>query len=134
MKKSLINAIKKLFTKLGAQEVEGNNLVDVINNGADMIEGGVADDLFFDIVVTYDGNSDYTANKTYAQITSAIQSDKQVRVKYDGGIYYCAGAYSGMLNFSQAVFARASNNVQIEIFTLDNNNVWSFVSTGIAPK
>lgn len=37
MKKSLISAIKKLLTKLGAEDIEGNNLVDVIDNGADAI-------------------------------------------------------------------------------------------------
>ena len=40
MKKSLISAIKKLLAKLGAEEIEGNNLVEVIDSGADAIEGG----------------------------------------------------------------------------------------------
>lgn len=39
MKKSLISAIKKLLIKLGAEEIEGNNLVEVIDSGADAIEG-----------------------------------------------------------------------------------------------
>ena len=40
MKKSLISAIKKLLAKLGAEEIEGNNLVEVIDSGAEAIEGG----------------------------------------------------------------------------------------------
>lgn len=40
MKKSLIVAIKKLFTKLGAENIEGNNLVEVIDKGADALNSG----------------------------------------------------------------------------------------------
>lgn len=45
MKKSLISAVKKLLAKLGAEEIEGNNLVEVIDSGADALaeaggEGG----------------------------------------------------------------------------------------------
>ena len=43
MKKSLISAVKKLLAKLGAEEIEGNNLVEVIDSGADAIEGGGAE-------------------------------------------------------------------------------------------
>lgn len=40
MKKSLISAVKKLLAKLGAEEIEGNNLVEVIDSGADALEDG----------------------------------------------------------------------------------------------
>lgn len=69
MKKSLISAIKKLLAKLGAEEVEGNNLVEVIDNGADAIEGGGGSGgggivtLYF----TYDNSTD-KFNEAYKDI------------------------------------------------------------------
>lgn len=77
MKKSLINAIKKLLTKLGAQELEGNNLVEVINNGADAIEGGGGSGI---MIVSCDYETD-TLNKTWTEIKDAL-STSLVVIKY----------------------------------------------------
>lgn len=69
MKKSLISAIKKLLAKLGAEEIEDNNLVEVIDSGADAIEGGGSGGAFF---VTDNNN---TLDKTWAEIYAASTSN-----------------------------------------------------------
>ena len=70
-KKSLITAVKKLLGKLGAEEVEGNNLVEVIDNGADaLVEQSSSDSEPF--VVTFSGltsKGDTTCNKTYNELS-----------------------------------------------------------------
>lgn len=65
MKKSLINAIKKLLTKLGAEEIEGNNLVEVIDNGADAIEGGGGSGSGVNVLMLYFG-AESADGKRYA--------------------------------------------------------------------
>lgn len=94
MKKSLISVIKKLLTKLGAQEVEGNNLVDVISNGADMITVNKAyvDALAPFIINVIENGGTLTADKTDPQIGDAINNNRQIVVVYSGMKYYCTWA------------------------------------------
>lgn len=87
MKKSLINAIKNLLTKLGAQELEGNNLVEVINNGADAIEGGGGSG---GALVVHDTND--TLDKTFAEIKTAMNTSVIVLYR-DNTAYYLVSAY-----------------------------------------
>lgn len=83
MKKSLISAVKKLLAKLGAEEIEGNNLVEVIDNGADAIEGGGGSGGTF--VVTFSGTTaagNATSNKTWEEISAADNAGKQIIFQY----------------------------------------------------
>lgn len=73
-KSSLINAIKKLLTKLGAQELEGNNLVEVINNGADAIEGGGGSSVLFVRIYENPETHEYESNKTYAEMIAVLDA------------------------------------------------------------
>lgn len=93
MKKSLINAIKKLLTKLGAQEVEGNNLVEVINNGADVIEGGGGSGGAF--IVHGDTSGETPLDKTFAEIKTAMKTNVVVFIRpNDGTPYYLLNVVS----------------------------------------
>ena len=85
MKKSLISAIKKLLTKLGAQEVDGNNLVDVISNGADMITVNKAyiDALAPFVITVTNNDGTFTGDKTDLQIKDAINNNRQIIVVLD---------------------------------------------------
>lgn len=75
MKKSLISAIKKLLAKLGAEEVEGNNPVEVIDSGADAIEGGGGSGGIFIVHEEYDKQAQKSfLNKTFSEIDSAMKS------------------------------------------------------------
>lgn len=82
MKKSLISAIKKLLAKLGAEEVEGNNLVEVIDSGADAIEGGGSSGGGVLICTDTEG----TLDKTMGEIQTAYVSGRSIIIY--GGFYY----------------------------------------------
>lgn len=79
MKKSLISAIKKLLAKLGAEEVEGNNLVEVIDSGADAIaNAGGGSEPF---VVTFSGtteNDNALCDKTWEEIYNAYTTGNTI--------------------------------------------------------
>lgn len=87
MKKSLISAVKKLLAKLGAEEVEGNNLVEVIDSGADAIEGGGGDSNieYVNIIETMDEHHQiiFSVDKSYAEILALFNAGKQVYFKND---------------------------------------------------
>lgn len=85
MKKSLISAVKKLLAKLGAEKIEGNNLVEVIDSGADAIaEAGGGDSVEY-VTVTADttGRSTvYSADKTFSEIGTLISAGKTVYMQF----------------------------------------------------
>ena len=78
MKKSLISAVKKLLAKLGAEEVEGNNLVEVIDSGADAIEGGGGSG-GGGLLICTDTND--TLDKTMGEIQEAFTNGTLVYIK-----------------------------------------------------
>lgn len=91
MKKSLIAAVKKLLGKLGAEEIEGNNLVEVIDSGADAIEGGGSGSggnnniEYVTITGVRNGPSvTWTADKTYQEIDALSYSGKTMYLKLAG--------------------------------------------------
>lgn len=79
MKKSLISAVKKLLSKLGAEEIEGNNLVEVIDSGADAIKDGSGSGGGTKIVNITEGfDSQWSADATFSEMLSAYQSGKTI--------------------------------------------------------
>lgn len=84
MKKSLITAIKKLFAKLGAEDIQGNNLVEVIDNGADALDNGGGGGSS-PLVVTFSGTTeggDAACDKTWAEIEEAFNNGRQIIANY----------------------------------------------------
>ena len=70
MKKSLIEAVKKLLGKLGAEEIEGNDLIEVINNGANVITNTGSSYTPFIATFTYNVDTQtFTCDKTWAEIS-----------------------------------------------------------------
>ena len=79
-KKSLIEAVKKLLSKLGAEEVEGNDLVEVIDNGAETLAEAGGGGMF---IVTIANEIDLTLNKTWQEIYNAAQTNEVVLIRVE---------------------------------------------------
>ena len=77
VKKSLITAVKKLLGKLGAEEVEGNNLVEVIDSGANALANINNNSNLFVVTFTEE-NKVFSADKTSSQIYDAFLSGKTI--------------------------------------------------------
>lgn len=93
MKKNLINVLKKFFMKLSGQEPEGNNLIEVINNGSDALtdvsNNSNETNIFLveftpNTVTTPGGDSFYTitANKGITEIFEAFQNGANIQGHY----------------------------------------------------
>lgn len=94
MKKNLISVLKKFFNKLSGQEPEGNNLVEVINNGTK----NLSNDSPSSGVFVVNENNSYTLNKTWQEIADALESQVVViktptfgQTNYSYG--YCMGVF-----------------------------------------
>lgn len=79
MKKSLISAVKKLLAKLGASEVEGNNLVEVIDSGAEaLVEAGDGNEVIY--MATINAQNEITIETDYQTIKADINDGKNVKI------------------------------------------------------
>lgn len=118
MKKNLITALKKLVTSFGG-EGKSNNAVDLVDEFADIAaQGGGGSGQF---VVTFSGtteNNDATCNKTFAEISEAYVTGKEIVFRYmeDG----CGDDKSFTSLFN--VIVDIANNTPIE-FSANSNGV-----------
>lgn len=83
MKKSLISAVKKLLAKLGAEEIEGNNLVEVIDSGADAIAEAGGGNIETVVITKLEtggriGVPEWSCNKTYQEVYDLVNANSPV--------------------------------------------------------
>ena len=131
MKKSLISAIKKLLAKLGAEEIEGNNLVEVIDSGADAIEGGGGSGsnspFIFTITMTSQGKDvpTYSCDKTHTEIFNAAQNNAVIcrLVDIHDGAYQ-GGELCGNVDARyRYVKVTTHNDQDVGLYTIVENTV-----------
>ena len=121
MKKSLISAVKKLLSKLGAEEIEGNNLVEVIDSGG---SGSSSNP----VVLEFATMDPYTVTTPIADIKTAIDTGRQVWFKNSGNIFpvtafFVADDVLVYINFTLVSYS-GSNITGIKRIIYDKNSGW----------
>lgn len=115
MKKNLISAIKKLLAKLGAEDIEGNNLVEIIDSGADAIEGGGSSEPFV-VTFTAGTHNTVTSDKTHAEIIANIEAKRPINailiqpdITKQSNIYWYDGDSENGINDNYLFFNNLDN-------------------------
>lgn len=76
--------------------------------------------------VTSGSDSNYTADKTFAEILAAIEGGQVVRTVLDGTIYFNDVTLSGDTPVSVIIFSSVENFGQLISLFVDNNDAWTF--------
>lgn len=81
--------------------------------------------------VTTGSDSNYTADKTFAEILAAIEGGQVVRAVLDGTIYFNNVTLSGDTPVSVIIFSSVEDHSSLASLYVDNNDVWTFNNLGV---
>lgn len=76
--------------------------------------------------VTSGSDSNYTADKTFAEILAAIEDGQVVRAVLDGTIYFNNVTLSGDTPVSVIIFSSVESNSILASLDVSNNDIWTF--------
>lgn len=101
------------------------------NAAGEQIQGLLSVVPVMTVNVTSGSDSNYTADKTFAEILAAIEGGQVVRTVLDGTIYFNDVSLSGGTPVPVITFSSVDNSSNLVSLYVSNNDVWTFNYLGV---